>query len=158
VFTGVTVTVLLMLHGIIAVVLLGLTTHQAVAVWRHKPIAAKNVVEAYVNTRAPLYTNAIIVIYIVSFILGGIIYPTYVMDVRGTLTDAGMFWAIGTFDIKEHFAVIGLMMLPTYWWFWKRAQPTEHVLARQLNTTIICFFVWVTFVIGYLLNNIKGLT
>ena len=155
--TGTLVTVLLILHGIAGVVLIGLTTHQAVAVWKTKPLAAKNLVQAYLNTRAATYTNTVVICYIATFVGGGIIYPTYVMDVKSSLTDAGMNPAIGAFEIKEHVAVYGLAMLPSYWWLWKKAVPAEHVFARQMNTTIIAAIVWTSFIVGYILNNIKGL-
>ncbi len=156
-FTGTLITVLLILHGLAGVALVGLTTHQAIAVWKTRPLAAKNFVQAYINTRASTYTNAIVLIYIATFVGGGIIYPTYVMDVKSSLTDAGMNPPIGAFEIKEHIAVFGLAMLPSYWWLWKKAAPAEHVLARQMNTTLIALIVWWSFIIGYILNNIKGL-
>ena len=155
--TGTLVATLLILHGLAGVVLIGLTTHQAVAVWKTRPIAAKNFVQAYVNTRSATYTNTVVVCYVLTFIGGGIIYPTYVMDVKSTLTDAAMNPPIGLFELKEHLAVFGLAMLPSYWWLWKKASPSEHVLARQMNTTVICAIVWLAFVVGYILNNIKGL-
>ena len=155
--SGTLITVLLILHGLAGVVLIGLVTHQAVGVWKTKPLAAKNFVQAYANTRSATYTNAIVFIYIATFIGGGIIYPTYVMDVKSSLTDASMNSAIGVFEIKEHMAAFGLAMLPSYWWLWKKAAPAEHVLARQMNTAVIALIVWWSVIIGYVLNNIKGL-
>src|SRR5690606_29376023 len=102
-------------------------------------------------------TNTVVILYIITFVGGGIIYPTYVMDVKSSLIDAAMNPPIGAFEIKEHLAVFGLAMLPSYWWFWKRSEPTEHVLARQMNTSVIAFIVWWSFIVGYVLNNIKGL-
>jgi len=157
VIAGTLVATLLILHGLAGVVLIGLTTHQAVAVWKPKPIAAKNFIQAYVNTRSATYTNTVVIFYMATFFGGGLIYPTYVMDVKSTLTDSGMNPPIGLFELKEHLAVFGLAMLPSYWWLWKKASPADHVLARQMNTTVICAIVWLGFVVGYILNNIKGL-
>ena len=156
--TGTWIEVLVILHGLAGVALIGLTTHQAIAVWKTRPIAAKNFVQSYINTRAATYTNATILLYVATFIGGGLIYPTYGMDVMSSLTDAGNNPPIGAFEIKEHIAVFGLAMLPSYWWLWRKVAPAEHVFARQMNTTLICLIVWWSFLVGYFLNNIKGLT
>ena len=87
---------------------------------------------------------------------GGIIYPTYVLDIKSSLTDARMLSAIGAFEIKEHFAVIGLALLPSYWYFWQRTGK-EHTLVRKLNTTLLSLLVWWNFLVGHILNNIKGM-
>ena len=78
------------------------------------------------------------------------------LDVKGSLTDAQMTEAVGAFEIKEHFAIVGLAMLPSYWYLWKKVPATEFRRSRQLNTTLICAMVWTTFVVGHILNNIKG--
>ena len=109
-----------------------------------------------VNVHGASYTNAVVVLYVLVTVGGGVIYPSYVLDVKGSLTDARMLSAIGAFEIKEHLAIIGLALLPSYWYFWKHGGAP--VLTRRLNTTLLCLIVWWNFLIGYILNNIKGLT
>jgi hypothetical protein len=151
------ITVLLILHGIAAVILLGAVTHQAIGVWRGRPAPSATFFQSLVNTRGATYTNAIIFLYLLTSIGGGIIYPSYVLDVKGSLTDAQMLSAIGAFEIKEHFVIIGAAMLPAYWYYWKKAGPAEHVMTRRLSTTLLAGLVWWSFVVGHVLNNIKGL-
>jgi hypothetical protein len=151
------ITVLLILHGLAAVILIGATTHQTIASWKTKSAPSTTFFQSLINTRGATYTNAIVILYILTAIGGGIIYPTYVMDVKGTLTDAQMLSAIGAFEIKEHYAIIGLAMLPTYWYLWKKVPPAEHRVTRALNTSVICAMVWTSFLVGHVLNNIKGL-
>jgi len=151
------ITTLLILHGLVAVLLIGGITHQAIGVWKSKPVPSTTFFQSLVNVRGMTYVNAMCILYVATAILGGIVYPTYVLDVKGSLTDAQMNAAIGGFEIKEHFAIIGLTMLPSYWYLWKKVPATEFKTARQLNTTIIAIMVWTTFVIGHIINNIKGL-
>jgi hypothetical protein len=148
--------ILLILHGLVAVLLLGAVTHQSISLWRDRPIAAGNFFHRVANVHGEAYTNAIIVLYVLVVVGGGIIYPTYVLDVKGSLTDARMLSAIGAFEIKEHLAVIGLALLPTYGYFWRRTDR-EYVVARRMNTMLLCLIVWWNFLIGHILNNIKGL-
>lgn len=151
------ITVLLILHGLAAVILIGATTHQSIASWKTKSAPSNTFFQSLINTRGATYTNAIVILYILTSIGGGIIYPTYVMDVKGSLTDAQMLSAIGAFELKEHYAIVGLAMLPTYWYLWKKVPPAEHRVTRALNTTVICAMVWTSFLVGHILNNIKGL-
>lgn len=151
------ITVLLLLHGLAAVILIGATTHQSIASWKTKSAPSNTFFQSLINTRGATYTNAIVILYVLTSIGGGIIYPTYVMDVKGTLTDAQMLSAIGAFELKEHYAIVGLAMLPTYWYLWKKVPPAEHRVTRALNTTVVCAMVWTSFVVGHILNNIKGL-
>lgn len=152
-----TITVLLLLHGLGAVFLLGAVSHQAIGVWKTKPLPAGNFFQSLINVRGASYTNAIVVLYIVVSIGGAIIYPAYVMDVKASLNDARMLSAIGAFEIKEHFAIVGIAILPTYWYFWKRKAPSEELITRRLVTSFLAALVWWNFMIGHILNNIKGL-
>lgn len=147
---------LMIMHGMMAVFLVGAITHQAIGVWKTKPAPSGTFFQSLVNVRGMTYVNAIVLLYVITAILGGVVYPYYVLDVKGSLTDAQMNEAVGAFEIKEHFAIVGLAMLPSYWYLWKKVPATDFRRARQLNTTLIFAMVWTTFVVGHILNNIKG--
>ncbi len=149
-----TITLLLLAHGIIAMFLVGAITHQSLAIWRRVPIPGGGFFCRVGAVNSALYTNAVIVLYIVVTCGGAVIYPTYVLDVKASLTDANMLSAIGAFEIKEHFAVFGLALLPSYAWAWK---SDNQILGQRLTTTVLMLIVWWNFVIGHVLNNIKGL-
>jgi hypothetical protein len=151
-----TIIILLILHGLAALFLLGAVTHQTISLWQRRPVPAVNFLSRVANVHGASYTNAIIILYLLVVIGGGLIYPTYVLDVKGSLTDARMLSAIGAFEIKEHLAVIGLALLPTYGHFWRQAAG-EYIVARRMNTVLLCLIVWWNFLIGHILNNIKGL-
>jgi hypothetical protein len=147
-------TFLLILHGLLAVALLGSITHQAVAVvWPARSKAG--FVNAYRSVSSRAYVNANIVLFLVVASLGGYIYPIYRVWVRTYMENARLFPAVGSFEIKEQFIAIGLGMLPLYWLVWRRPDPASDS-ARTAVTLIFCFIVWFAFIVGHILNNIRG--
>jgi hypothetical protein len=150
------VTFLLIVHGLLAVVLLGGITHQAMsAAWpsRNKT----GIVSSFRAVSGAAYTNANIVLYLATAILGGTIYPVYRVGVRTYLENARLYPAVGSFEIKEQFISVGLGMLPLYWLLWRRPPEAGAKAARIAVTLILCFIVWYAFLVGHVLNNIRGL-
>ncbi len=147
-------TFLVILHGLLAVALLGGITHQAIALlW---PARSKlGFVNAYRSVASPTYVNANIVMFLAVAILGAIIYPTYRVFVRTYLENARLFSAVGSFEMKEQFISIGLGLLPLYWLVWRRPDPAAKS-ARMAVTLMLCFIVWFAFLTGHVLNNIRG--
>jgi hypothetical protein len=145
------------LHGIVAIGLLGAITHQGLAVWR-RPAPARGFLERYRSVPAERFANAIVVLYLLTFALGAWIYPTFVLDVKGAVADYGMRRTIGVFQLKEHIAVIGLGLLPVYWHFWRGVPLTADVATRRMLTTLLMVAIWWNLVVGHVLNNVKGLT
>jgi hypothetical protein len=151
------ITVLLIVHGLLAVALLGAITHQAFSVARHRPAPAPaSFVGKFAAVGAASYTNAIVVLFIVTSIGGALLYPRYRLDIRTTLEDLNLRSANGIFEIKEHLAAIGLGILPIYWFLWKKALTPEYAASRKYLTWILAFLVWWNFLVGHILNNIKG--
>lgn len=152
------ITVLLIIHGLLAVALLGAVTHQAWSVVRRAPVPSQSsFVHRFRGVGAGYYTNAVVVLFLATFILGGLLYPQYRIDVRPTLEDLQLRSANGVFEIKEHLAAIGAGLLPAYWFFWRKTQGAESEGARRCLTWLLAFFVWFNFLVGHVLNNIKGL-
>ena len=149
-------TFLLIVHGLLAVVLLGGITHQAMsAAWpsRNKT----GVISSFRAVSGSVYTNANIVLYLATATLGGTIYPVYRIGVRTYLENARLYPAVGSFEIKEQFISVGLGMLPLYWLLWRRPPEAGAKSARIAVTLILCFIVWYAFLVGHVLNNIRGL-
>jgi hypothetical protein len=158
-------TSLLILHGLLAVALLGALTHQALAVaWPANDTAS--FARRFRAVSGPAYTNTIILLFLVTFTIGMVIYPAYRLNVRTYLQDYRMFAAEGTFEIKEHLAAIALGLLPLYWILWRRpslegvgadgvAQGARW--ARIAVTLMIAVAAWTSFFVGHILNNIRGL-
>ena len=147
---------LILLHGLLAVVLLGGITHQAMSVaWpsRNKT----GIVSAFRAVNGSVYANANIVLYLATATLGGIIYPVYRIGVRTFLENARLNAAVGSFELKEQFIAVGLGILPLYWLLWNRPPEAGARPARIAVTLILCAIVWYAFLVGHILNNIRGL-
>jgi len=149
------ITTLLILHGLLAVALLGGITHQVYSAYR-TPAPVKGFISRYGAVDGAAYTNAMIVLYIAAAILGWIVYAPYRLEIRTALEDLNLPKANGIFEIKEHFIAIGMFMLPAYWVYWKTPLAEGNATARKMITAILAFFVWYGFLVGHILNNIKG--
>ena len=105
---------------------------------------------------AASFANAVIVLYVAAALLGGIVYLYFRVDIRPGLEQAGYWQTLGLFDIKEHFVSIGLALLPAYWVCWRRPLANDSVRTRAILTAILAFIVWWSFLIGHVLNNLRG--
>ena len=151
------ITTLLILHGLIAVALLGAITHQALSVARRLTGPKHSFVDKFRGVASHSYSNAVVLLFVLSSIGGALLYPDYRLDVRPTLEDLDLRAANGVFEIKEHLAAIGLGLLPAYWLFWRQPLAADAASARKYLTWILAFIVWWNFLVGHVLNNIKGL-
>ena len=150
-----TPTVLLIVHGLLAVALLGAITHQAVSAWAPARKPAGSFVGRFRSVPAPSYANAIVVLYVLTFVLGGFVYAWYRIEVRTVVEQLGLWAQNGSFELKEHFAAVGLAILPAYWHYW-RQPPAGETRTRAILTAILAFIVWWNFLVGHILNNIRG--
>ena len=147
---------LLMVHGLVAVALLGAITHQTLAAWA--PVRARpgSFLGRFRTVPSALFTNAIVVLYLVSALLGAILYLYFRVDVRPALERDGHWQSLGLFDLKEHFISIGLGLLPAYWVLWRQPYADQSRRMRALLTAVIAFIVWWSFLIGHFKNNVRG--
>ena len=125
-----------LLHGILAIGLIGAVTHQGLTVWR-RPGPAHLFINRFRAIPAARFATSIVVLYILTSLLGGYIYPTYVLDVKGSLADSGQRLAVGVFQLKEHLAVIALGLLPVYWHYWRSVPMNEGLATRRFLTSFL---------------------
>ena len=149
-------TALLIVHGLLAVALLGAITHQTASVWLPARKPAGSFAGRFRTVAATGYTNAIVVLYVCTFLLGAIIYPEFRVSIRGVLEELDVPAAMGSFELKEHFAVVGLALLPAYWYFWRLPLAEEHARTRRCLTAILAFIIWWNFLVGHVVNNFRG--
>ncbi len=150
------VTVLLILHGLLAVALMGVVSHQAIAVL-FPGRSTGGFVPAYRAVSAARFTTATIVLYIITFVLGGWIYPAYRLSARIWIETARLWPISGMFEMKEQALAIGLGMLPFYWLVWRDPRDDGTRIARIATTSMLCVFVWYSFIAGHVVNNVRGL-
>jgi hypothetical protein len=141
---------------LIAVALLGAISHQALATWATASARPGSFFGRFRSVPSARFANAVVVLYAVSTLLGGIIYLYFRVDVRPELERAGHWPALGFFDLKEHFVAIGLALLPAYWVCWRRPSADEPARMRAALTSVLAFIVWWGFLTGHVVNNIMG--
>jgi hypothetical protein len=106
--------------------------------------------------RSAVYTKAIIVLYVVTAGLGALIYPTYRIGIRPLLEQLHLNTPLGLFELKEHLIAIGLGLLPAYWYYWRQPLAPEQAGMRRALTAILTIVVWYGFLVGHILNNVRG--
>jgi len=145
--------VLLLSHGLVSVALLGAISHQCVAVVRPAGSPTDAFFDRYRSVSATLFPSAVVLLYLVSFGLGGVLYPEYRLESRYALEEMGLLFWVGMFELKEHFAAIGLGVLPLYRWHWRDSEPSP---GRGTVTLLLGGIVWFNFLVGHVLNNYRG--
>jgi hypothetical protein len=150
-------TLLLMLHGLMAVALLGAVSHQAASLFFRQQAAGGAFVARYSRIDAAGFVWPIFWLYLGVFVLGGLIYPSYRVDVRIPFEELGLRWAVGLFEIKEHAAGIGVGILPLYVVLWRSTGDQSSITNRRMVTAFLAGVIWFDFLAGHLLNNIRGL-
>jgi len=149
-------TILLILQGLVAVALLSAITHQTLAACappRAKPLSFFGRFRAVPGLA---FTNAVVVLYLVSWLLGAIVYLYFKIDVQPNLERDRHWHAMGYLDLKEDFVVIGLGLLPAYWFCWRRPVHGQDALIRVAATILLAFIIWWSFLVGHVVNNIGG--
>lgn len=151
------ITTLLIIHALCAVTLLGAITHQTLSVWWPVRAGTHGFIASFRAVRAVSYTNAIIVLYALTAAIGGVLlYPTYRITIRPLLEQLHFYPALGLFEFKEHLVALGLGLLPAYWYYWRQPLAAEQAGMRRALTSILAFVVWWGFLVGHILNNIRG--
>src|SRR5882672_2615494 len=121
-------TVLLIVHGLLAVATLGALTHQAMSVAapvRQVAIPA-GFIARFRTVRGAGYANAVCVLWVLTSVLGAWIYTKYRIAIRIPLERIGYWKTLGFFELKEHVAALGLGLLPAYWYFWMNTKNPAY--------------------------------
>ena len=151
-------TILFTIHALLAIALLGALTHQAASVLM--PVRAATGGGGFVTrfraVHGASYAAAVCVLWIVTFVFGAWIYTKYRIYVRIPIERAGFWTTQGVFELKEHYATIGLGLLPIYWFFWKNARNADYDSARKWLTVTLAVMCWFIFLVGHIVNNVRG--
>src|ERR1700730_15855504 len=99
---------LLIVHGLLAVALLGALTHQAWSIVPRRPSAGPlSFVGRFRSVDSGAYATAVVVLFVVTAIGGGLLYPQYRLDVRTALVGQDKRARNGGFQNKPHHASDG---------------------------------------------------
>jgi hypothetical protein len=151
-------TILLIIHGLLAVTLLGALTHQAMSVLApvRQGAGPGGIVTRFRAVQGAAYATAVCVLWVLIFMFGMWLYTKYRMYVRIPIEQQGYWKTQGVFDLKEHIASMGLGLLPIYWYFWKNARNPEYDSPRRWLTVVLAAMVWYNFLVGHIVNNVRG--
>jgi len=145
---------LLLIHGLVSVALLGATSHQCTAVLRKaEPKGSEAFINRYAAVNPMAFPWAVALLYVTSIGLGAVLYPEYRLEARFSLEEMRLLPVVGLFELKEHFAAIGLGLLPLYLSQWKLSKPID---APRASTLTLGFIVWFSFIVGHVVNNFRG--
>jgi hypothetical protein len=149
-------TALLILHGLVAVALLGAITHQMLGAWAPSSTRPRSFFGRFRAVQPAAYANAIVGLYVSTALLGAVVYLYFKVDIQPDLERDRHWQALGFFDLKEDFVAIGLGLLPAYWISWRRPLADERGRTASSLTTILGFIVWWSFLVGHIVNDIMG--
>ena|SRR5271166_4064622 len=149
-------TALLIIHGLVAVALLGAVTHQTLATWAPAGARPGSFFARFRAVPSASFANAVVVLYLVSAALGAVVYLNFKVDIQPYLERDRHWRALGFLDLKEDFIAIGLGLLPAYWVCWRRPSAGEPGRTRAALTTVFAFVVWWGFLTGHVVNDIMG--
>jgi hypothetical protein len=151
-------TIWLLVHLVLSVALIGALTHQALSVLMpvRRVAGPGGFVTRFRAVPAAGYATAVCVLWVLTFLVGSFIYIKYRVYIRIPIEQAGHWKTQGVFDLKEHIASIGLVLLPAYWLFWKNAQNPEYDTPRKVVTVYLAVSCWFLFIVGHVLNNTRG--
>jgi hypothetical protein len=149
-------TALLIVHGLVAVALLGGITHQTLATWAVARERRGSFFGRFRAVPSAPFASAVVVLYAVSALLGAIVYLYFSVDIKPDLERAGQSRILDLFELKEHFIAIGLALLPAYWMCYRRPRADESTRTRTALTSILALIVWWSFLVGHVVNNIGG--
>ena len=148
------IVLLLVLHGLCALLLVGALSHQALALWWPAERRSPGWWDALRAVHPERYVGAVVVLFVVTLLLGGVVYAPFVAVARARFLDAHAPWAVGLFQVKEHAMALALAMLPAYAAAWRHGATAGE---RRALTTALTIIVWWGFLVGHVVNNARGL-
>ena len=144
---------LLILHALTAILLLGSMTHNVLITTRYLKGHFRKI------KLEKLYVKVGFVSYLLSFVLGALIYPNYRYYVRALYFDKEVIWASNLFDIKEHWAGIGLALFMAYYLLSINIDPQKDrsmLFVYVFLSLSLTGIVWFAVISGLLLTSVKG--
>lgn len=145
---------LLILHTLAAVLLLGSMTHNVL-------IVVPYLWGRFRKTRLEkLYVKVAFVAYLITFGLGALVYPNYRYHVRHLHFDKQLPWASNLFDIKEHWAGVGLALFVAFLLISRVIDPKSDRAMLGLYAFLsasLALIIWFNVISGLLLVSYRSI-
>jgi len=145
--------ILLLIHLLATFVLVGSMTHNVfiVAGYVRGKFGRQKLEQRYVKVSLWAYT--------IVYIIGVLIYPAFGAHIRHTYFDPQLPWATGLFEVKEHWAAMGLAMIFVYYFLRKNFLPSEERNKLFLYVplcVILNVILWYKVIVSCCLTAMKG--
>lgn len=149
---------LLVLHALAAAALVGAATHQLL--WCRGYLHGHY--DASERERGMARLSA--ALYLFTFLLGAVLYPTYKVRVRAVWFDAplpavDLGWVGRLFDIKEHWAALGAAAALGLVWLGRFAHPARWPASARLYvglSLVVCTTTWAGAIIGLVVASYRA--
>ena len=97
--------------------------------------------------------------YVATFSVGALVYPTFRVRVRYEYFDENLPWATGLFEVREHWAAIGLALFIVFYYL-RKTFDLETEREKLFLYTALCYvlniIVWYCTTVGYYLTTLKS--
>lgn len=145
---------LLIVHALVAMSLLGASTHQGlIAIGYLRGRFARAALEK-------VYLRLLVFLYPATFLLGSALYPTYRVQVRRDVLDLSAPFVSNLFDIKENLATLGAFSLLYLFLSRKKFTPTIdgwHTKLYAYHVITLTLFIWGMCVLGLYVTAEEGM-
>ena len=149
-------TVLVIIHGLVAVALLGAIAHQTLAAWVPAGPKPGSFFGRFRAVQSASFANAIVVLYVISALLGAIIYPYFKIDIGPNLERDRSLASHWLFRPQGGFRCYWRSIIARLLGLLATASFDEPPRTRFALTAVLAFIVWWSFLVGHVVNNIMG--
>ncbi|MBC8402299.1 MAG: hypothetical protein H8E14_12490 [Candidatus Marinimicrobia bacterium] len=146
--------ILLFLHLVAIFVLVGSMGHSLVIIVQY---CFGNFIK---EAKEGLYMKMSFWAYLITFLTGSIIYPTFRVRVRAEYLDHLLPWATGLFEVKEHWAAIGMALFFGLYYLRRNFNPAAekeklflYVPLYMILNVIVLYSIYT----GFYLTTLKGI-
>lgn len=108
---------LLLIHALVGFGTLAITVHVLWFSWKS--------VDRGAAWRARRYAGIAWPMYIASLVSGALVYPAYMVLVRKPWLEANHPALVGCFEIKEHWAAVGLVLAWGMWRYYRKSDQAD---------------------------------
>lgn len=145
---------LVVLHALASMVLIGSSTH-------HSLIAIGYLRGVYRARLGRIYAATVAVSYLLTVALGALAYPSFRYHTRGLYLDHYAPWASNLFDIKEHFASLGIPLVLGALALSRALEPrSDRALLVGYSVMVLgaAAIVWFNVVAGLVVTLVRGVS
>jgi hypothetical protein len=144
---------LLIIHALLAIALVGATTHNGLLAIQHLRGNLKKI------KLRQTYTEVVFWLFLVTYVFGLLIYPAFRVYVRAHYLDEHVPLATGFFEVKEHWLGVAMGALCFSFAFnrWGdiRSRSPLTILFDGIGVMLM-LAIWLSTVTGLVLVSLKG--